>query len=139
MVDGLAFTTIGVPDLGVGEFIRYRVEPSVLQLAVCLQANLDSWQRLDPRARALLEAEAVRYERGNRARFAALEAREHAALAAGGLQTIRLPPAAADAYVALARETTWQRLAARAPASARVLRPLFDPPGPAAPAAAPPP
>ncbi len=137
MVDGLAFTTIGVPDLGVEAFIRYRVEPSVLQLAVCLQANLDSWRRLDPRARALLESEAVRYERENRARFAALEAREHAALAAAGLQVIRLPAEAAAAYVALARETTWQRLAARAPESARALRPLFDPPGAAAPAAAP--
>lgn len=127
MVDGLAFTTIGVPDLGVGQFIRYRVEPAVLQLAVCLQANLDTWQRLDPRARALLEEEAVRYERANRTRFAALEAREHADLARAGLRTIALPPAAAAAYLELARETTWQRLAARAPESARALRPLFDP------------
>jgi len=129
MVDGLAFTTIGLPDLGVGRFIRYRVEPEILQLAVCLQANLDTWNRLDPRARALLEAEAIRYEPGNRARFARLKAREHAGLAAGGLQTIVLPPAAAEAYVRLARETTWQRLARRAPESARVLRPLFDPEG----------
>lgn len=129
MVDGLAFTTIGLPDLGVDRFIRYRVEPEILQLAVCLQANLDTWNRLDPRARALLEAEAIRYEPGNRARFARLKAREHAGLAAGGLQTIVLPPAAAEAYVRLARETTWQRLARRAPESARVLRPLFDPEG----------
>jgi TRAP-type C4-dicarboxylate transport system substrate-binding protein len=129
MVDGLAFTTIGLPDLGVGQFIRYRVEPEVLQLAVCLQANLDTWNRLDPRARALLEEEAIRYEPGNRARFTALKEREHAELRAAGLQTITLPPAAADAYVRLARETTWQRLARRAPESARVLRPLFDPEG----------
>lgn len=127
MVDGLAFTTIGVPDLGVGSFVRYRVEPSVLQLAVCLQANLDRWEQLDPRARALLEAEAVTYERANRQRFAALEAREHAALAADGLRTIRLPPAAAAAYQQLARETTWQRFAARAPEAAAQLRPLFEP------------
>jgi TRAP-type C4-dicarboxylate transport system substrate-binding protein len=127
MVDGIAFTTIGVPDLGVGQFIRYRVEPAVLQLAVCLQMNLDAWNRLDPRARALLEEEAIRYEPGNRARFTALKAREHAALAAEGLQVVQLPPAAAARYRALARDTTWQRLAQRAPDSARVLRPLFDP------------
>jgi TRAP-type C4-dicarboxylate transport system substrate-binding protein len=129
MVDGLAFTTIGLPDLGVGQFIRYRVEPEVLQLAVCLQANLDAWNRLDPRARTLLEEEAIRYEAGNRARFTALKEREHAELAAAGLQAIKLPPGVADAYVQLARETTWQRLARRAPESARVLRPLFDPEG----------
>lgn len=127
MVDGIAFTTIGVPDLGVEQFIRYRVEPEVLQLAVCLQMNLDAWHRLDPRARALLEAEAIRYESGNRARFADLKAREHAALAASGLKVVQLPPAAATAYRALARDTTWQRLAQRAPDSARALRPLFDP------------
>jgi TRAP-type C4-dicarboxylate transport system substrate-binding protein len=129
MVDGLAFTTIGLPDLGVGRFIRYRVEPEVLQLAVCLQANLDAWNRLDPRARLLLEEEAIRYEPRNRARFAALKAREHAALADDGLRPIVLPPDAAGAYVRLARETTWQRLARRAPESARLLRPLFDPEG----------
>lgn len=129
MVDGLAFTTIGLPDLGVGRFIRYRIEPEVLQLAVCLQANLDTWNRLDPRARALLEEEAIRYEQENRARFTALKEREHATLAADGLSAIVLPPDAAGAYVRLARETTWQRLARRAPESARVLRPLFDPAG----------
>jgi TRAP-type C4-dicarboxylate transport system substrate-binding protein len=130
MVDGLAFTTIGVPDLGVGEFIRYRVDPSVLQLAVCLQANLDTWNALPPAARELLTDEAIRYERGNRERFAALEAREHAELAAAGLKVIALPADVATEYLRLARETTWQRLAERAPESARQLRPLFDPPAP---------
>jgi TRAP-type C4-dicarboxylate transport system substrate-binding protein len=127
MVDGLAFTTIGMPDLGVSRFIRHRIDPPVLRLAVTLQANLDAWAALPPAARRLLETEAVDYERGNRERFAALAARELAALAAEGLVGVEPPPAARARYVAMAREVVWARFARRAPAAAADLKPRFYP------------
>lgn len=133
MVDGIAFTTIGVPDLGVGRFIHYRVDPPVLQLSVCLQVNLDSWNRLAPEARALLESEAIRYEHGNRERFRELQASELKQLAADGLQGVSVAPERAAAFRDLAFETVWQRLAAREPASAARLRPLFWPESPGIP------
>ncbi|CAG0944296.1 Solute-binding protein [Gammaproteobacteria bacterium] len=134
MVDGIAFTTIGLPDLGVGQFIHYRIDPPVLQLSVCLQVNLDTWNRLAPAARALLEAEAIRYEHGNRERFLALQAGEQRQLAADGLKSVSVAPERVAAFSDLAFETVWQRLAARAPASAARLRPLFWPESPAMPA-----
>lgn len=127
MVAGLAFTTIGMPDLGVERFIRYRIDPPVLTLAVCLQMNLDRWNELPPAARRLLEEEAARYEIGNRERFHALAARERALLVSQGLTVVTLPPEAAERYRQLARDEVWARFAARAPASVAHLRPLFDP------------
>lgn len=127
MVDGLAFTTIGVPDLGVDRFIRYRVEPDVLQLAVCVQVNLDVWKRLPVAAREILESEVAPYEHANRRRFEALREREHAQLAAGGLSAVALPAPAAERYRRLALDEIWGRLQARAPASAERLKPLFYP------------
>lgn len=129
MVDGLAFTTIGVPDLGVEKFIRWRIDPPVLQLSVCLQVNLDAWNRLPAAARRILEQEAVRYERENRGRFRELTRRELAQLDAAGLRALALAPEAAEAYRRLAFETVWARLAARAPESAARLKPLFWPEG----------
>jgi TRAP-type C4-dicarboxylate transport system substrate-binding protein len=127
MVHGLAFTSIGLPDLGVEDFIRWRIDPGVLQLSVCLQANLDAWARLTPEARRILETEAVRYEHENRVRFRELAVRERAALEAAGLAVRAIAPEHAGAFRDLAFETVWARLAARAPDSAARLRPLFWP------------
>ena len=127
MVDGLAFTTIGMPDLGVEKFIRYRIDPPVLQLSVCVQINLDTWNGLGRRAQDLLESAAIRYERENRRRFAELRERELRLLEGAGLAGAAIAPEHVPAYQALAFGTVWKRLAARAPDSAAKLRPLFWP------------
>ena len=129
MVDGFAFTTIGVPDLGVEQFIHYRIDPPVLQLSVCVQINLDAWNRLSPEARRLLEWAAIRYEHENRQRFRELSVRELNLLDAAGLQGVTIVPGREQAYHDFAFETVWKRLAGRAPESAAKLRPLFWPEG----------
>ena len=124
-VDGLAFTTIGVPDLGIDRFIRYRIDPAFLQLAICLQINLDTWNRLEPAARRILEEQAALYERRSRAKFFDLQDRELALLASRGMNAV--PVDRGDAYRALAHDVVWERLAMRAPESAATLKPLFYP------------
>lgn len=124
-VDGLAFTTTGMPDLGVDRFIRYRIDPAFLQLAICLQINLDTWNSLSPAARRILEDQAEIYERESRHAFFALQDRELALLARRGLIPVEVADGAA--YRALAHDVVWQRLAERAPESATRLRPLFYP------------
>ena len=126
-VDGLAFTTIGMPDLGVADFIHYRIDPEFLQLAMVMQINLDSWNRLSPEAKAILEEQAILYEQQSRQTLLAMRATEHKLLDEQGLTSIKLAGAAAKKYRALAHELVWQRLAERAPESARKLRPLFYP------------
>lgn len=124
-VDGLAFTTIGVPDLGIERFIHYRIDPPMLQLAICLQINLDSWNALAPEAQRILEEQAALYERRSREVLFALQDRELKFLDEQGLQAINV--ADGDAYRALGHEVAWDRLAERAPESARTLKPLFYP------------
>ncbi len=124
-VDGLAFTTTGVPDLGIDRFIHYRIDPAFLQLAICLQINLDSWNALAPEARRILEEQAVVYERESRDAFFALQDRELEELARQGLKAITVGDG--DAYRRLAHDVVWERLAQRAPESARDLMPLFYP------------
>ncbi|MGI9331293.1 MAG: TRAP transporter substrate-binding protein DctP [Gammaproteobacteria bacterium] len=126
-VDGLAFTTTGIPDLGIDEFIRYRIDPSFLQMAICLQINLDSWQQLSPAARKILNAQAIAYEPKGRADFFSLRDREIAELDKRGLQSAPVPGTAAAEYRNLAHEVVWTRLAARAPAAAKDLKPYFYP------------
>lgn len=126
-VDGLAYTSSGMPELGVERFIRYRLEPSVLQLAVCLQINLDRWRSLPPAAQRVLEEQAVLYEQRARADFAVREARDIELMARAGMQTVTLDAEAGEAYRRLAHDEVWGRLARRAPEAAARLRPLFYP------------
>jgi len=124
-VDGLAFTTTGIPDLGISQFVGYRIDPAFLQLAICLQINLDTWEALDPAARRILDEQAALYERASRAEFFALQDRELALLAAQGMVAVNVENG--DAYRALAHDVVWERLAQRAPDSAARLKPLFYP------------
>jgi len=126
-VDGLAFTTTGIPDLGVQRFVKYRIDPAFLQLAICLQINLDTWNGLDEDARRILTEQAVIYERRSREKFFRIQDEELALLESQGLTAVVIPAGSAAAYRALAHDVVWQRLAARAPDSAATLKPLFYP------------
>jgi TRAP-type C4-dicarboxylate transport system substrate-binding protein len=128
-VDGLAFTTTGIPDLGVTDFIHYRIDPPFLQMSVCLQINLDRWRELSPAAREILETQAALYEPRGRADFFAVQAEELEILAAQGLRSAPVATDRATAYRALAHEVVWERMALRAPSAAAELRPLFYPEG----------
>ena len=127
MVDGMAFTTTGMPDLGIHRFIRYRIDPAFLQLAMCLQINLDRWNALSPEARDILETQADIYARQNRLDFFALQDKELEFLEQQGLNAVSLPDDYASAYRSLAHEVVWDRLAAREPESAARLKPFFYP------------
>ena len=125
IVDGMAFTTTGIPDLGIEEFIRYRIDPAFLQLAVCLQINLDQWNGLSPEARKIIEDQAIAYEKASRREFFALQKREMKYLEQQGLRGIPVPGDQAANYRALAHDVVWERLALREPESARELKTAF--------------
>ena len=126
-VEGLAFTTTGMPDLGLDEFIKYRIDPPFLQLSICLQANLDTWNDLSDQARFILEDEAARYEQSSREDFFALETREMEIVGRRGMQSVEIPHGRGDDYQRLVHEVVWERMANRVPEAARELKPLFFP------------
>jgi TRAP-type C4-dicarboxylate transport system substrate-binding protein len=127
MVDGLAWPTIGFPDLGIDEFVHYRIDPAVLQLSVTLQANLDTWNSLSDEARAILTGQAIRYERLSRDELFAITAREVAELDAAGFTAVPMAPEVARRWRDFAHAVVWDRFEARAPDAARELKPLFYP------------
>jgi TRAP-type C4-dicarboxylate transport system substrate-binding protein len=127
LVDGLAFTTTGMPEMGVERFIHYRIDPAFLQMTICLQINLERWNALDPGARQILVDQAAIYEEASRRDFFALQDEELALLEARGLRSAPVAAEYAEAYRALAREVVWGRMARRVPDAAVRLRPLFYP------------
>jgi TRAP-type C4-dicarboxylate transport system substrate-binding protein len=127
IVDGMAFTTTGIPDLGINKFIRYRIDPAFLQLAVCLQINLDRWNALSPQARRILEDQAMKYEQASREQFFALQDRELQLLEQQGLRTVPVREDQIENYRALAHDVVWDRMARRVPDAAKKLKPLFYP------------
>lgn len=123
IVDGLAFTSVGLADLGVEHFVRYRIDPEVLNLSICLQINLDRWNGLSEEARRILTDEAEKYAVSANGWFRDLRIREHAELADSGFQGIGAPDP--QAFRNVAHRVVWERLRRRAPDSAAALKPLF--------------
>jgi len=128
-VDGLAWPTIGFPDLGIGKYVHYRVDPDVLQLAITLQINLDRWQALSPAARQILTEQAVIYEQKSRTDLFAIRDREVAELDAAGFKSIQMEPEVAARWTRKAHQIVWDRFETRSPDSAAELKPLFFPEG----------
>jgi len=129
-VDGLAWPTIGFPDLGIDQFVHYRIDPDVLQLSVTLQANLDVWNALSQEARDILTEQAILYEQKSRDDLFAIMNREVAQLEAEGFNSVRLAPEVATRWRDFAHEVVWRRFEARSPDSAARLKPLFYPEAP---------
>ena len=128
-VDGLAWPTIGFPDLGIDEYVHYRVDPDVLQLAITLQINLDRWNALSPAARRILTEQAIIYEQKSRTDLFAIRDREVAELDAAGFNSIKMEPDVAARWKKQAHQIVWDRFEARSPDSAAALKPLFFPEG----------
>ncbi|MCY3605929.1 MAG: TRAP transporter substrate-binding protein DctP [Gammaproteobacteria bacterium] len=125
IVDGLAFTSVGLADLGVEEFVRYRIDPEVLNLSICLQINLDRWNALSEEARHILTDEATKYAVEANQWFRELRIREYAELAETGFQSVPAPDP--EAFRDLAHQVVWERMQKRAPDSVETLKPLFYP------------
>jgi TRAP-type C4-dicarboxylate transport system substrate-binding protein len=128
-VDGLAWPTIGFPDLGIDDYVHYRVDPAVLQLAITLQVNLDRWAELNPDAQRILTEQAIIYEQKSREDLFAIMDREVAELAASGFKSIQMQPEVAARWRNHAHQVVWGRFEARTPESAAILKPLFFPEG----------
>ncbi|MBT8421995.1 MAG: TRAP transporter substrate-binding protein DctP [Gammaproteobacteria bacterium] len=126
-VDGLAWPTIGFPDLGIGDFVHYRIDPDVLQLAITLQINLDSWNALPEAAQDILIEQAIIYEQRSRADLFTIMEREVNELDAAGFNSVQLPDDVAVRWRDFAHEVVWGRFEARSPDSAAALKPLFYP------------
>ena len=104
---------------------RYRIDPEVLNLSICLQINLDRWNALSEEARHILTDEATKYAVEANQWFRELRIREYAELAETGFQSVPAPDP--EAFRDLAHQVVWERMQKRAPDSVEALKPLFYP------------
>ena len=126
-VDAMAWTGVSMSNEGFQNFVKYRLEPGVLNAVMTMQINLDSWKALPPEVQAFLLAESMTYERESRERFFEIARQERISLARDGMSYVDLPADVAGSYKQLATDAVWGRMAAKAPESVARLRPLFDP------------
>jgi TRAP-type C4-dicarboxylate transport system substrate-binding protein len=126
-VDAMAWTGVSMSNEGFQHFVKYRLEPGVLNAVMTMQMNLDSWNALPPNVQAFLLTESMIYERKSRERFFEIARQERISLARDGMSSVDLPAGVAESYKQLATDAVWGRMGTRAPESVARLRPLFDP------------
>ena len=125
MVQGLAFSEIGIRDLGLEKFTKFRVSPKFYQSDIALLVNLTKWRALSEPARNLLASVALQHEEDSRKYFLAEVNNEMAKLDALGIKEIKLTgPGAAD-YLAKAQAVPWARMQKADPSNVERLKAKF--------------
>ena len=134
VVDAAAFTSIGVRDQKWDKFLKYRIDPRFYRTDLAILVNLDAWEALGAESRALLAEVAIDWEARSFAARAADRDAEVAALRAGGMETVEIQGPARDAWLRMAADAAWARMARRldrmgedGAASAARLRALYAP------------
>ena len=114
MVQGLAFSEIGMRDFGIERFIKYRVTPKFYTSDIVMLVNLPKWKTLAAPAQKVLLDSAIDHEKTSREYFLLEVKKEEAKLDALGIKEIRLEGRGADDYLAKALSVPWSRMALRA-------------------------
>ena len=126
VVQGLAFSEIGMRDFGIEKFIKYRVTPKFYSGDIVILVHAPKWSALPPAAQKILSESALKHEVSSRAHFLAEVGREEAKLAELGIKEIKLEGKGAEEYLAKALAVPWSRMAAKADkANVEALRAKF--------------
>ncbi len=127
LVQGVAWPSVGLTDLGVQKFLKYWVDPPFGSTAVLALVNLDTWQKLTKEAQKVLEDQAVAHEEASRKHFLSVDDEQKALMRKAGMTGIVLKDKVAKAWLALAQATAWERLAkTTSPEHAAKLRAEFE-------------
>lgn len=110
VVDATGWTQIGLMDLRWDEFLNYRIEPNFFSTDLGVIVNLESWNALSPEAQMIVQDVAIAHEISSAETLMAQSAGELATLDANGMQVVTLEGAAAEAFLAAARQTSWDRM-----------------------------
>ena len=125
MVQGLAFSEIGIRDLGLEKYVKYRVSPKFYQSDIVMLINLTRWRAMPEAARALIMKTALAHEEESGRYFVEEVRNEMARLDALGIKEIRLTGGGADEYLSKARSVPWARMAKADPTNVERLKAKF--------------
>ena len=110
VVDATGWTQIGLIDLKWNEFLNYRIEPCFFSTDLGVIVNLEKWNSLSEDARTILQDVAIAQEAESAAKLGALRDSDFAALETAGMEVVTLEGDAAEAYLAAAVSSTWDRM-----------------------------
>ena len=110
IIDGLAFSEIGMRDFKLDKFIKYRIYPTFYQGDIVLLANLDRWKKLPSAAKAKLMQLALQHERKSRKYFLKEVSKERKKLSALGIKAVTLTGKGAQEYLKKANAVPWSRM-----------------------------
>jgi TRAP-type C4-dicarboxylate transport system, periplasmic component len=110
VVDATGWTQIGLIDLKWNEFLNYRIEPCFFSTDLGVIVNLEKWNSLSEDARTILQDVAIAHEAESAAKLGALRDSDFAALEIAGMEVVTLEGDAAEAYLAAAVSSTWDRM-----------------------------
>jgi len=107
LIDGAAWSVVGVTDFKLNEVAGYWTEPSYGQTGTIVLMNLDSWKNLPDEARAAIETAGLETEKETMALYGQLNDRERELMAEAGMQPTRYTDAVAAKLNDLWAEGVW--------------------------------
>lgn len=118
VVDAAAWTEIGIPQLKWNEFLKYRVDPAFYNTDIGIIFNVDAWNALSPEAQDLIQSVVIEWEEKSFNDRQADVVSDVEILTAGGMTFVPHPSEeAAAAYLKLANDSVWNRMAERVEAN----------------------
>lgn len=124
VVSGFGWPEYGVLDLGVGELLKYRLDPSFFNANNVVIINQDKWKGLSSKAQRLLTQIARDHEIISTSFIRNVAANEEAELIEMGMEIVdaKIDP---EIYQNRALEVVWDRLESRVPEVVDSYRSLF--------------
>jgi len=126
IVDGFGWPDVGLAALGVDKVVKFRIDPGFYHSNLSVLVNLKKWNALSKEDKAILEREAVRYEKDSIAYMNAIRDRDEKAMMDAGMRIIKLEGQAAKHYLDAANAAVWRALEKRSN-NAAALRKLAFP------------
>ena len=123
-VDGYGWPTQGVLDLGWHEVTKYRVDPAFYRASVEVLINLDAWNKLDDKQKAVLQ-DGASWMEGLCSEDEEVNEEEKRRQAEVGIETIEFSGDAGTAYLQQASDTGWAAFIAANPETGPKLKELL--------------
>jgi TRAP-type C4-dicarboxylate transport system substrate-binding protein len=112
-VEGFGFTDVSIVALGFHKVAKYRVTPNFYQTNTVVTMNAAVWKSLSAKQKALLNAEALKYETSSVKWMEKERLKEDSIIKAAGVKDIALSGAAAAKYLDIAHQEIWKELKKR--------------------------
>jgi TRAP-type C4-dicarboxylate transport system substrate-binding protein len=110
VIDGFAWPETGVPQLGVADMVKYRIDPGFYRANSLLIINLDSWNRLNQAQKDYLVKTARSYEAESEKMMLRDMQKEEKELIGRGMKLLKLEGAQEKAFLKVAYDAMWARL-----------------------------